>query len=231
MLDMTLVREMGTGLKDTKVGHRSGTVYRMTKHSGELCLCQKSNSRRQHASWRRKRKLNPHLSTDRCFPLDALAFPPPTSPRRDGPHLKMATPSSTTDEKRPLEQITFRFCSECSNMLYPKEDADSRQLLYVCRTCQYTEEAATSCVFRNVMNSASGETAGVTQDVADDPTVSGDVCLLCGCFLMDVNTEEEEEGSSVAEAVALLGEWDEPDDWEPEHEESAPGAGDEEPAP
>lgn len=142
---------------------------------------------------------------------------------------KMATPSSTTDEKRPLEQITFRFCSECSNMLYPKEDPDSRQLLYVCRTCQYTEEAATSCVFRSVMNSASGETAGVTQDVTDDPTVSGDVCLLCGCFL-DADTAEDAGSDGVGKAVALLEEWDEPDDWEPESGESAPGAEGEGPA-
>jgi DNA-directed RNA polymerase II subunit RPB9 len=95
----------------------------------------------------------------------------------------MASPESTTsDTKRPLEQITFRFCSECSNMLYPKEDPENRQLLYTCRTCQYTEEAASSCVFRNVLNSASGETAGVTQDVASDPTVSikgGSLFLLC----------------------------------------------------
>ncbi|KAL2110493.1 hypothetical protein VUR80DRAFT_1133 [Thermomyces stellatus] len=82
----------------------------------------------------------------------------------------MSSPApSTSDAKR--EQITFRFCSECSNMLYPKEDPDNRQLLYTCRTCQFTEEAATTCVFRNVLNSAKGETAGVTQDVTSDPTL------------------------------------------------------------
>ena len=93
----------------------------------------------------------------------------------------MASPASTTDEAK-REQITFRFCSECSNMLYPKEDPDSRKLLYTCRTCQFVEDAATTCVFRNMINSASGETAGVTQDVATDPTVSVS-CMLCGCFL------------------------------------------------
>lgn len=84
----------------------------------------------------------------------------------------MSSPApSTTDAKR--EQITFRFCSECSNMLYPKEDPDSRELQYTCRTCQFVEQAATTCVFRNVLNNASGATAGVTQDVVSDPTVSG----------------------------------------------------------
>jgi DNA-directed RNA polymerase II subunit RPB9 len=91
----------------------------------------------------------------------------------------MSTPQSTagdgtatTAEARKFEQITFRFCSECSNMLYPKEDPDAHQLQFTCRTCQYTELAQSSCVFRNVLENSSGETAGVTQDVGSDPTVS-----------------------------------------------------------
>ncbi|KAI9733715.1 MAG: DNA-directed RNA polymerase II core subunit rpb9 [Claussenomyces sp. TS43310] len=85
----------------------------------------------------------------------------------------MASPASSSGEepKRNLEQITFRFCSECSNMLYPKEDPDTHRLQFACRTCQYSEEAASSCVFRNVLNNAVGETAGVTQDVGSDPTL------------------------------------------------------------
>ncbi|CAK7218149.1 hypothetical protein SCUCBS95973_003392 [Sporothrix curviconia] len=89
----------------------------------------------------------------------------------------MSSPQSTTSHegdnqsKKNLEQITFRFCAECSNMLYPKEDEDSHKLQFTCRTCQYTEEAASTCVFRNVLNNAAGETAGVTQDVGSDPTL------------------------------------------------------------
>ena len=56
-------------------------------------------------------------------------------------------------------------------MLYPKEDNETHRLNFACRTCQYAEEAASSCVFRNVLNNAVGETAGVTQDVGSDPTV------------------------------------------------------------
>ncbi|KAF9875254.1 hypothetical protein CkaCkLH20_07074 [Colletotrichum karsti] len=103
----------------------------------------------------------------------------------------MATPMSTTSQEetanKKLEQITFRFCSECSNMLYPKEDEESHKLQFTCRTCQFTEEAQSTCVFRNVMNNAAGETAGVTQDVGSDPTVGDSqpvhapvVCLECG---------------------------------------------------
>lgn len=99
----------------------------------------------------------------------------------------MATPQSTTsyegaDGDKKLEQITFRFCSECSNMLYPKEDEDAHKLQFTCRTCQYTEDAKSTCVFRNVLNTSAGETAGVTQDVGSDPTVSHLPPVLCyGC--------------------------------------------------
>jgi DNA-directed RNA polymerase II subunit RPB9 len=88
----------------------------------------------------------------------------------------MSSPAASTtsnDGSKPkqLEQITFRFCSECSNMLYPKEDEDNHKLQFTCRTCQYTEEATSTCIYRNVLNNAAGETAGVTQDVSSDPTV------------------------------------------------------------
>lgn len=101
----------------------------------------------------------------------------------------MATPQSTTGsvddgQKKHHEQITFRFCSECSNMLYPKENEDTHKLQFTCRTCQYTEEATSTCVFRNVLNNAAGETAGVTQDVGSDPTVSACASVsgaYCAC--------------------------------------------------
>lgn len=85
----------------------------------------------------------------------------------------MSSPAASTsgDRKKPVEQITFRFCSECSNMLYPKEDEVDRKLMFTCRTCNFSEEATSSCIFRNSMNNAAGETAGVTQDVGSDPTV------------------------------------------------------------
>lgn len=87
--------------------------------------------------------------------------------------MSSPAPSNSGERpKKPLEQITFRFCSECSNMLYPKEDEVERKLLFTCRTCSYSEEAQSSCIFRNVLNNAAGETAGVTQDVGSDPTVS-----------------------------------------------------------
>jgi DNA-directed RNA polymerase subunit M/transcription elongation factor TFIIS len=85
----------------------------------------------------------------------------------------MSSPAASDAGARPKkdEQITFRFCSECSNMLYPKEDEVNHKLMFECRTCAYTEEAVSTCIFRHSLSNSAGETAGVTQDVGSDPTV------------------------------------------------------------
>lgn len=122
----------------------------------------------------------------------------------------MASPGSiaaSDDASKPVEQITFRFCSECSNMLYPKEDTDNHKLQFTCRTCHYTEEATSTCVFRNVMNTSAGETAGVTQDVGSDPTVGDpcaarsalppEICLCCGQTLLCTICQQPSDGFTV----------------------------------
>jgi DNA-directed RNA polymerase subunit M/transcription elongation factor TFIIS len=86
-----------------------------------------------------------------------------------------------------------------SNMLYPKEDPESHRLNFACRTCQYSEEATSSCVFRNILNNAVGETAGVTQDVGSDPTVGLPLCLLCGSVILCEGRQAREEVDSAAE--------------------------------
>jgi len=88
-------------------------------------------------------------------------------------------------------------------MLYPKEDSETHRLQFACRTCQYSEEAHSSCVFRNVLNNAVGETAGVTQDVGSDPTVGLPLCLLCGSVavcggrIQRATVDEERRGESL----------------------------------
>jgi DNA-directed RNA polymerase II subunit RPB9 len=72
-------------------------------------------------------------------------------------------------------------------MLYPKEDKVNNQLMFACRTCQFSEPAPSACVFRNQLYTDVSETAGVTQDVGSDPTVGcpeqdfdPPICTLCG---------------------------------------------------
>jgi len=92
-----------------------------------------------------------------------------------------ASMSGMDSEKKKMEEINFRFCPDCSNMLYPRENEEMRTLEYACRTCPSKEPAPSSCVFRNVLNNNVGETAGVTQDVGSDPTLprSNKTCPKC----------------------------------------------------
>ncbi|KAH0538142.1 hypothetical protein FGG08_005250 [Glutinoglossum americanum] len=108
------------------------------------------------------------------------------------PPAEVAT-NDDEQQKNALEQITFRFCQECSNMLYPKEDKVNSTLQYVCRHCFWSEPASSACIFRNNLNNSVGETAGVTQDVGSDPTVGYEyyLCILCG----------EEVGCSICSGV------------------------------
>ena len=90
-----------------------------------------------------------------------------------------------------------------SNMLYPKEDRLNNTLMFACRTCQFSEPAASSCVFRNNLYNTVGETAGVTQDVAADPTVRLPdfyTCTLCGQEIICTICVEEYCSGFVAKA-------------------------------
>ncbi|KAL9608632.1 MAG: hypothetical protein Q9167_006553 [Letrouitia subvulpina] len=107
--------------------------------------------------------------------------------------------------KSEKEQITFRFCRECSNMLYPKEDRINNKLMFACRTCQFSEEAASSCIFRNSIHNTIGATAGVTQDVGSDPTVGGLLCIHCGQTIESPGEEPSEDAKRDFERLLLGG--------------------------
>lgn len=101
--------------------------------------------------------------------------------------MNMSSPPASSPAPEDLkpaarEKVAFRFCRECSNMLYPHEDREKNQLMYKCRTCYNLEPANNYCVFRNDLSTNSGETAGVTTDVGSDPTLpkSNKVCPACG---------------------------------------------------
>ncbi|KAK4541353.1 hypothetical protein LTR36_008111 [Oleoguttula mirabilis] len=77
----------------------------------------------------------------------------------------------TRDESK---KISFRFCRECSNMLYPKEDKLNNVLMFACRMCTFAEQAEATCIYRNALKEEIAETAGNVEDVAQDPTVGDD---------------------------------------------------------
>lgn len=127
----------------------------------------------------------------------------------------------SNDQQDPNKQILFRFCSEwsapphlglpvqaltlrSSNLLFPREDKAENKLLFACRTCSFTEEAPSSCVMRHEIASTVGATAGVTAEVAQDPTVGPSdptsqdpapkevtCCTMCGQDIICVECHDD----------------------------------------
>ena len=102
-----------------------------------------------------------------------------------------------------------------SNLLFPREDKSENRLLFACRTCSFTEEAPSSCVMRHEISSTVGATAGVTAEVAQDPTVGlsqSDTeaeeskseelpcCTMCGMDIVCVECGEDHATGFVLEA-------------------------------
>jgi DNA-directed RNA polymerase II subunit RPB9 len=77
---------------------------------------------------------------------------------------------------------TIRFCEECHNMLYPKEDKQNKLLLYACRNCDHQEESENSLVYRHELLQLADEHTQVFKDLAGDPTLprTNIECAQCG---------------------------------------------------
>ncbi|CAH9066154.1 unnamed protein product [Cuscuta europaea] len=74
---------------------------------------------------------------------------------------------------------TMKFCCECNNILYPKEDKDQKILLYACRNCDHQEVAETNCVYRNEVFHSVGEKTVILHDVTADPTLPRTKAVTC----------------------------------------------------
>lgn len=53
----------------------------------------------------------------------------------------------------------MNFCSECDNMLYPKEDRKNKVLLLACRNCQWETIADNNCIYTNDLKTGTVEGA------------------------------------------------------------------------
>ena len=90
-------------------------------------------------------------------------------------------------------------------MLYPREDRHAGTLAFQCRNCQYMEDVGPVCIYRNELSNTVGETSGVTQDVASDPTVGEPLpdvpsfCTLCGQVILCPICEEPTDGGTYLE--------------------------------
>ncbi|OAP06559.1 NRPE9A [Arabidopsis thaliana] len=74
---------------------------------------------------------------------------------------------------------TMKFCRECNNILYPKEDKEQKILLYACRNCDHQEVADNSCVYRNEVHHSVSERTQILTDVASDPTLPRTKAVRC----------------------------------------------------
>ncbi|GAV70869.1 TFIIS_C domain-containing protein/RNA_POL_M_15KD domain-containing protein [Cephalotus follicularis] len=73
----------------------------------------------------------------------------------------------------------FKFCPQCNNILYPKEDKVHKLLLYACRNCDHQEVSNNYCVYRNEVHHSVDEYTQVVQDVASDPTLPRTKSVRC----------------------------------------------------
>ena len=75
--------------------------------------------------------------------------------------------------------VGIRFCQECNNMLYPKEDKEIKQLMYACRNCDYKEIAQNSCVYFNKITHGIDALSSINPDVIEDPTLNRSYKIPC----------------------------------------------------
>ena len=80
----------------------------------------------------------------------------------------------------------MRFCRECNNMLYPRENINDKSLEFWCQSCNYVEisdemEENNNCVYKNEIQL--GKTAiKIDGSMTNDPTYSRTKnieCLKC----------------------------------------------------
>ncbi|KAA0201827.1 hypothetical protein HAZT_HAZT003419 [Hyalella azteca] len=67
--------------------------------------------------------------------------------------------------------VGIRFCQECNNMLYPKEDKEKKILMYACRNCDYKMVADNNCIYVNKLMHEIDELRHINPEVITDPTL------------------------------------------------------------
>ncbi|KAI8354207.1 polymerase II polypeptide I, 14.5kDa [Blakeslea trispora] len=77
---------------------------------------------------------------------------------------------------------SVKYCLECNNLLYPREDKAQRKLLFSCRNCPYQEDADSYCVYRHEIVHAPSEQTMMLADLSTDPTLprTNMQCAQCG---------------------------------------------------
>lgn len=72
-----------------------------------------------------------------------------------------------------------KFCPECNNILYPKENKSQKQLFYFCRNCEHLEDAEDHLIYRNHINFKSPIESSKEMDILSDPTFPRSFSVEC----------------------------------------------------
>ena len=86
---------------------------------------------------------------------------------------------STTKKRNGQGFVGIRFCPECNNMLYPREDKQNKQLMYACRNCDYRQIAENNCIYVNKITHEVDQLTNINSDVIGDPTLPRSDTHLC----------------------------------------------------
>ncbi|EJW01577.1 hypothetical protein EDEG_03862 [Edhazardia aedis USNM 41457] len=78
--------------------------------------------------------------------------------------------------------MEIRFCQDCNNILYPKEDPSQRLLYLACRTCDYTIECPSNIVYVYRSDSSTAKAVTISADpvdLANDKTLARTNRICC----------------------------------------------------
>merc|ERR1712224_470069 len=96
--------------------------------------------------------------------------------------------------------VGIKFCQECNNMLYPKEDKKHLKLIYRCRICGFEQLADNPCTFVNKIVHEVDELKHIIPDLGEDPTLpknNDKECPNCSgmrCVYFQSHSTKAEQG-------------------------------------
>ncbi|KHN68905.1 putative DNA-directed RNA polymerase [Ordospora colligata] len=98
-----------------------------------------------------------------------------------------------------------RFCRECNNLLYPKEDSQENTLLMACKNCEHIQETKSHCLYSKSFRTKHKAMEVYAKDLLQDPTlpqVKID-CAKCG-FNKGIYFQSRDDEDDVALSIFYL---------------------------
>ncbi|CDF35768.1 unnamed protein product [Chondrus crispus] len=139
----------------------------------------------------KRRHPNPTRATSRLYSVRAFPSPHPQAP------IALAQPRAARNDpfpspsrcarRKPPAKMPVKFCSNCNNMLYPRENTKElrrtgkKELIYSCRNCFAVQviQVPNEAVYKNVVVHTAEEKMSITYDVSLDPTLPRTFSAKC----------------------------------------------------